>query len=339
MVRKISLGSIALSLFVAACGGEQPQPAPIPTPSASASASAAPVASTPPAPEPTTSAAPTPPEPPKPVAPTAAAKWEGFATPESVLYDAENDRYLVANINGKPLDADNNGFISVLSPDGKITDLKWIEGGKKKAHLDAPKGMAIVKGTLYVADITVVRTFDLKSGAPKGDIKIPGATFLNDLASAPDGRVFVSDSGLKMGDKGFEGTGTDAVWVIEKGKAKAFAKGADLGRPNGLLVVDKSVLVVTFGTGELYRLDEKGTKQDAAKLPKGMLDGIVATADGSLLVSSWEGQAVFKGKLGGTFEVAVAAQESPADIGWDSKRSRVLVPHFMGTTVEAYDVK
>ena len=36
----------------------------------------------------------------------------GFATPESVLYDAQRDIYLVTNINGSPLAADGNGFIS-----------------------------------------------------------------------------------------------------------------------------------------------------------------------------------------------------------------------------------
>ncbi len=334
MARLALLGSLALPLFVAACGAETPLPAPPVAPSASATA---PIASTPP-PDPTPTASATPPEPP-PAAPTPAAKYTGFATPESVLYDDANDRYLVSNINGKPTDADNNGFISVLAPDGAVTTLKWIEAGKNKVKLDAPKGMAIVKGVLYVADLSNLRMFDAKTGAPKGEIKIPGATFLNDVAAGPDGRVYVSDSGLKLGDKGFEPTGTDAIWVIDKGKAKPLAKSTDLGRPNGLLVTDKGVLVATFGSGELYRLDDKGAKQDTMKLPKGMLDGIVSVGGDTILVSSWEGSAVYRGKLGGTFEIVVAEQKSPADIGWDSKRSRVLVPHFMTDLVEAYDVK
>ena len=46
---------------------------------------------------------------------------EGISTPESVLYDAAADRYLVSNINGKPVDADNNGYITEISGDGKVT--------------------------------------------------------------------------------------------------------------------------------------------------------------------------------------------------------------------------
>jgi hypothetical protein len=287
---------------------------------------------------PTGSAAPSPAEAPAPSAPAPVAKYTGLSTPESVLYDADADRYLVSNINGKPADKDNNGFISVLSPDGQVTTLKWIEGGKNKVKLDAPKGSGIVKGVLYVADITVVRMFDAKSGAPKGDIAIPGATFLNDIATGADGKVYVSDTGVKVGANGLEPDGTDAVYVIEKGHAKALAKSPDLGGPNGLLSTDKGVVVVTFGSGEVYRLDDKGKKVDVSKPPTGALDGIVSLGD-SILVTSWQGSAIYKWTLGGSFEVALSDQKSPADIGYDTKRGRVLVPHFTEDTVEAYDLK
>jgi hypothetical protein len=88
-------------------------------------------------------------------------RYSGFSAPESVLYDTAADRYLVSNVNGQPLATDDNGFISLLSPSGEVLDLKWIEGGKNGVRLDAPKGMTIADGVLYVADISAVRTFDL----------------------------------------------------------------------------------------------------------------------------------------------------------------------------------
>ncbi len=330
--RLATLASLAPFAFLVACGGaETPPPAPPPPPPP------APVASVEAAPAASASAA-APAEPAPPAAPTAVAKWTGLSTPESVFYDADADRYLVSNINGKPDGKDNNGFISVLSPDGTTTTPKWIEGGKEKVKLDAPKGMGVVKGVLYVADISVVRMFDLKTGAPKGEIAIPGSTFLNDIATSPDGKVYVSDTGVKMGAKGFEPTGSDAVYEIEKGHAKALAKGKDLGGPNGLLVTDKGVIVLAMGSGEVYRLDDKGKMQDASKPPTGMLDGVVPVGD-SLLVTSWEGSAIYKGTLGGTYEKVLSDQKSPADIGYDTKRGRVLVPHFLDDTVEAYEIK
>lgn len=323
-----------LVTFAAACGGESaPPPAPPPPPP--------PVAAAPPPPPPAaapTTAMPEEPQKAPPPPPTPVVRFAGMSTPESVIHDEARDRYLVSNINGKPVDVDNNGFISVLSPDGKITTAKWIEGGKNKVTLNAPKGLAIVKDVLYVADLSTVRMFDVKSGAPKGEVKLDGATFANDVAAADDGKIYVSDSGLKMEGADFKPTGTDAIWVIEKGKAKPLAKSPELARPNGLLVDGASVLVAPFGAAEIFRIDEKGQKTDTTKMPKGGLDGFVRLGD-TLLVSSWESQTVYRGKLGAAFEPVLTGLKAPADIGYDKKRGRVLVPRFMDDAVEAYDLK
>lgn len=293
-----------------------------------------------PAPAKTSDAKPAPKPAPAPK-PTAAVTFaEGFATPESVLYDAETDTYLVSNINGAPLDKDNNGYVAELAADGKVLNARFIEGGKNGVTLNAPKGSAIVGGLLYVADIDVVRIFDRKTGAPKGEVKLPGATFANDVAASPDGKlVYVSDSGL---NPKFEGTGTDAVFVITPGKkptAKPFIKSKDLHGPNGLLVTADAVHVVSFGANELQTYDLKGKKKgDFASLPNGGLDGIVAAGD-EVLVSSWGGKAVYRGKPGGEWKAAFTELEAPADIGFDSKRKRVLVPRFQGNTVEAWTLE
>lgn len=272
--------------------------------------------------------------------PVVTFKNVGLATPESVLYDGTSDLYLVSNINGKPLEADNNGFISKFTPDGAGATLKWIEGGKNKVTLNAPKGMAIVGDLLYVTDLDTVRIFDRKTGAPAGEVKVPGAVFLNDLAVTSDGRVLVSDTGLKASATGFAPAGTDAVYAIDKAKKlTTLAKATDLGAPNGLLSVGDKTWVVTFGSGELYGLDAKGKKTGAQKLPKGSLDGIVVLPGGDFLISSWEANAVYRGRPGGDFTPVIENVKSPADIGWDPKRSRVLVPLFESNEVQAFEIK
>jgi DNA-binding beta-propeller fold protein YncE len=272
--------------------------------------------------------------------PVVTFKNVGLATPESVLYDDANDVYVISNINGKPLDADNNGFISKFTPDGNGATLKWIEGGKNKVTLNAPKGMAFLDGFLYVADLDTVRIFDRKTGAPAGEVKVPGAVFLNDVAVTTDGRILVSDTGMKASAKGFEPAGTDAVYAIDRArKLTTVAKAGDLGAPNGLLPSGDKIWVATFGTNELYALDAKGKKGDVQKLPKGSLDGIVRLPSGDLLVSSWEANAVYRGKPNGDFTPVIENVKSPADIGYDPKRMRVLVPLFESNEMQAYDIK
>ncbi len=253
----------------------------------------------------------------------------GFATPESIRHDVAADLYLVSNINGSPLAADGNGFISQVRPDGRVKALKWIDGAREGVTLNAPKGMAIAEGVLYVADLDTIRRFDLKTGAPKGEIVLEGATFLNDLALGPDGAIYVTDTGMRAGAKGFEPSGTDAVYRVKGPKeVRALARDPELGRPNGLFFEKDALRVVTLGTGELYTLVE-GKKQGARKLPGGSLDGIEATPDGRLLISSWQAEAVFAGTASGPFVAVVEKVRSPADIGFDAKRGRILIPRFL----------
>jgi sugar lactone lactonase YvrE len=328
MMMRTPLYGFGLLLVVSAtaCCRAQPEAAAPPAP--------APAPPPPPPPPPAATAAPEAPK--EPPGPTPVVRFaEGFATPESVLYDAENDRYLVSNINGKPHDADNNGYIAELSPEGKVTKDKFIAGGTGTTKLNAPKGLALTGGVLYVADIDTVRKFDAKTGAPKGDIPIKGTTFLNDIAVAADGKIYVSDSGL---DASFGPNGSEAIWVIEKDKPKPLAKYKELGCPNGLLAADKSVLAVSFNGTELYRIDDKGKKLDTTQLPAGGLDGIVAVGD-SLLITSWKSSSIYRGKLGGSFTPGLEKISAPADIGFDTKRNRVLVPRFQDNVVEAYEIK
>jgi hypothetical protein len=264
----------------------------------------------------------------------------GFATPECVLHLVEDDVYLVSNINGSPFAADGNGFISRLGPDGSVVELKWIDGSTDGVTLNAPKGMGVSAGTLYVTDVDHVRMFDAKTGAAKGEVKLDGSTFLNDVAVASDGTVFVSDSGFS---DGFKPSGSDAIYKFnaEGGTTKIIA-GEALGHPNGLLAKESGdLVVVSFGSGEVYMVSGGSSAERSAgvKTEQGSLDGIVALGSGDVLVSSWGASAVYRGKEGGPFTAVVSEVDAPADIGWDAKRSRVLIPLFKTNSVVIQEIK
>jgi len=263
----------------------------------------------------------------------------GFQTPESVLHELTSDTYLVSNINGSPLDKDDNGFISKLSPEGQVLQLKWIDGSAADVELNAPKGMGVSNGKLYVADIDVIRTFDVATGKPGASIKVDGASFLNDIAVAPDGTVYVSDTGLKSGKDGaLEPAKKDAIYKIgSDGKLSTLIKGEQLGLPNGLYA-DATGLYVATWQGSLYRITPDGKQEPAVKAPGAQLDGLIQTADGQVLVSSWEKSTVYVGTPDGQFSPLMADLKSPADIGYDSKRGQVLVPLFTENSVQIQKV-
>lgn len=258
----------------------------------------------------------------------------GFATPESVRHDARADVYLVSNINGDPFTEDDNGFISRVSPAGEVIELKWIDGTTEGVTLNAPKGLALSGETLYVADINTVRMFNRSTGEPMGDIPITGATFLNDVAVAADGSMYITDSGF---NPGFEPSGTDAVYRIVGGTVETVVSASDMGGPNGITVSDGNIWVVTFGSGELYRITD-GSITDRTSLPPGGLDGVEIDG-GQVFVSSWEGNSILRGVPDGTFEVVASGVEAPADIGIDTGRHRLLIPLFLSSEVRIVPIE
>ena len=125
----------------------------------------------------------------------------------------------MSSINGQILEKDGNGYISRLSPDGKMVNAKWVTG------LNAPKGLRSVGGTLWVSDIDEVVAIDIAQLEVTSRVKVDGAQFLNDLATAPDGTIYVSDSNLAR------------IYAVKDGKSSIFVEGADqVDVPNGLLV-------------------------------------------------------------------------------------------------------
>jgi sugar lactone lactonase YvrE len=265
----------------------------------------------------------------------------GFDTPESALHDPVADVYLVSNIHGKPLERDNNGYIARVRPDGGMQRY-WVQGGKGGVTLHAPKGMALAGDVLWVADIDTVRRFDRTSGRPLGETKVPGASFLNDLAIGPDGTVWVTDMGV---DATFAPTGTDAIWRVSgDGAPVALVRGPELGLPNGLVATQNALYVVNWRDGTFFQVDYRGVRTDLAKAPAAQLDGLVrvelpaaagqAAQPAYWLATSWAGKCVVRFDATGGVSTLPLPLEQPADCGLDAVRRRLLVPLFGSNRLE-----
>ena len=266
---------------------------------------------------------------------------DGLRGPAAVIHDEAADVYLVSNVDGRPVAADGKGFISKLAPDGKKILPRWIEGGKNKVVLNAPKGMALRGDELFVADIDHVRIFHRRTGAPLGEVEITGSKFLAGVVLAPDGAILVSDAGLKAnaaGD-GLEPSGTDAVYAIYKdAKSTSISLVAkqSLAGPKGLFATRDKIWAVASRSGEIFSIDGPGKTDDFQKLPAADLEGLVIVGD-ELLVSSRAANAIFHGKPKGDWRIAIGDLKSPGGIGYDRKRSRLLVPLVTEDEVRIYD--
>lgn len=261
-------------------------------------------------------------------------KPAGLSTPECIRYDAAGDRWIVSN---RGADAPNDGFISLMNPDGSIAVLKWIEGGRNGVTLNDPLGIFVTATRVYAADTAAVHVFDRATGAPVRSTPIPGAVRLNDLTVSPAGDVYVTDSGNDQTPGALfriAANGTVSEWV---------ARSADLQRPNGIAVTARGDIVHGGRGEELYTRAPSGQLLSRRTLPTGRFDGIVALADGALLVASQDGHLVYHLPATGAAPVVVAKDlDVPAAIGFDTKRRKLAVPQIRGTqagTVTLVDVR
>jgi sugar lactone lactonase YvrE len=277
-----------------------------------------------------------------PKAPTRVATVEGFQTPESVLYDSALDVYFVSNINGNPSMKDNNGFISRVKPDGSIETLKVVEGGKNGVTLNAPKGLALRGDTIWVTDIDAARAFNARTGALVASVDLGplGARFLNDPAFGPDGSLYITDTGIQFDEKGtMTHPGPDRIFkVAPDRKVSVAAQGPALEEPNGITWDggDRRFLVVAFGGPDIFTWRPGDTAPTSIAKGPGGFDGVEVVGR-AFFVSSWADSSVYRWQDGALTKV-VTGVPSPADIGVDRKRNRLLIPIFTGNRIEIWQL-
>lgn len=117
--------------------------------------------------------------------------WESatlFTIADSALYDSKSNVIYVSNIDGQPWDEDGKGSIDKLSLEGKVINAKWVTG------LNAPKGLGVVNGKIYVADVHKLVEIDQKSGKILRKYEVKECEGLNDVTTTKDGLVYFTDS-------------------------------------------------------------------------------------------------------------------------------------------------
>ncbi len=240
-------------------------------------------------------------------------------TPESVLYSNELGIIFVANINGDPTAKDGNGFISQLTPDGQIKKQEWVSG------LNAPKGMAISKGKLYVSDITDLAEIDLASGEIVKRYPVQGSVFLNDVAASKDGKIFVSDSR------------TGKIHVLENGAVREWLPDTTINNVNGLFIDGDKLYA---GSDKLQRIDLETKAIETVKDGCGGIDGLDKDSKDQFVFSNWEGRIYYleNGKMIKMTDTA-AQKINTADICFAKALNLLLVPTFFDNQVVAYQIE
>ena len=269
--------------------------------------------------------------------------WEtpaNLKNPESVAYAPKQNILFVSNVNGRPDQKDQNGFISKVSPsNGSIIELNWVTA------LNAPKGIAISNdgSKLYVSDITDLVEIDIASGKIIKRFNAPGSAFLNDVVGDNQGNIYVSDTGTNTIYKldGNIGNSTLQVWL----------QSLRLNGPNGLLVDNNKnkLIVVSLGPlskpgGGIEVVDLKNKTisslgKEEITSPFGGLDGIVSDAtETRYYVTDNPAGKVYVVNANGTGYVTLIDLHTrgTADLGSILDQTTIIIPLMQDNKLVAY---
>lgn len=272
--------------------------------------------------------------------------WEtpvDLKIPESVVYAPKQNLLFVSNINGKPDQKDQNGFISTISPsNGSIVKLNWITG------LNAPKGMAVNDNNsrLYVSDITNLVEIDIDGKKIVKIFNAPGSAFLNDVAMDSQGNIYVSD------------TVTNTIYKLDRDvnnsnntTLQAWLRSPQLNGPNGLHVDNSKNRLIVASLGEMSKpgagikvVDLKNKSisslgQEGSTSPFGGLDGIEsdATETHYYVTDNPAGRLYDVNANGTEYSTLIElGTQGTADLGFIPSQSIIIIPVMQDNKLVAY---
>lgn len=257
---------------------------------------------------------------------------EGLDRPESVVYDAERDVLYVSNIKGDAADKDGNGYLARVSPEGEVLDSAWVTG------LDAPKGLTLSDGTLYVADIDVLLAVDPESGEITERYPADGAQFLNDVTADAEGNVYVSDSR------------TSTVYRLNGGTLQAWLQGEGrIQGPNGVHVIeDRLIIAAGDSTAEnpgsarylqAIALDDGAISPLSGTEPIGSVDAVEPDGQGGYFLTDWGAGKVMHVTSSGEVTLLKQLGQGTADLEFVAETGVIFLPVMMSDELIAYQVE
>ena len=266
--------------------------------------------------------------------PTLANPISQLSSPQSFIAHPSGESYFIANANGEPGTADNNGYISKLDQDGNLLDRHFIQGGRGDVILHSPHGMGIAGDTLYVADITVIRGFHAQSGAPT--VTVPLHPFhvesLTDLIADGSGQLYVLD------------TAGNAVYRIDPNndfEVSLYLQHEDLASPRGLAVHPRSgrLWIASLDNGTVMEIAEDRTLTEVisnsfftGKFRN--LSGLDFDRFGSLYLSDMTAGKIWRVQPDRSMQVIAEFLISPSCVKIDRRNHMILVPYLYADGAE-----
>ncbi|MBL7219780.1 MAG: hypothetical protein ISS69_06690 [Phycisphaerae bacterium] len=252
---------------------------------------------------------------------------EGIRIPESLALDRAGGCVYVSNCEGDPSKSwedDGDGFISRMTPEGKMLDKYWVRS-KGGAILNDPKGLAIFNGFLYICDNKRLVRIPLDRSRGVEEVKLNTTEIFCDPL-AWGGHLYV----------GYGGPEKIIFKFARDGKVSRIKGVASI---NGLAGDDKQLYCVTWATHEIYQIDPAGkTDPIAFGLAEKFvnLDGIDVLSDGTFVVSDFKANRLYTVAPDRKTLKLLVEVDTPADIIIDHQRNLLYAPSYKSQKITIY---
>jgi WD40 repeat protein len=243
--------------------------------------------------------------------------YGSFHFTESCTFDPDKNLVLAMNAGNRVENAEPDGFVSLINPDGSVHTAKWIGATRDGLDLRDPLGSAIAGGKLYTVDSGYLRSFDLATGRPLASVAVPGATILNGIGVTEDGTAYISNS-----------RDPELIYkVTPDGQSSVFAQGAPINVPNGVAIDrDGNIVVVNINDNAVITYSPDGEVVRIDHAAEGGNDGVIVTEDNTRYVSSVRFGSVSRVVPGQAAEVIATGVPSAASMCYDSVQKQLVIP-------------